>query len=268
MNPHERNLAIWHGAFSDILPLAREGLQEAFDVHDPPAFSDFVVDLFDHPMSNSKDSRWPGSNLVVRAVTTPALCPLPEALRLAHAAARLDTRLDAKILLHLTTPARAWPESASEGDILHVLEVIDAVSGCERLMIFLMKFVKSPHPRIRSKAVKLIARACRNPGWAKVIMSDRDSRTRANLVEGLGLQTGTHIKALLREAASDPDPRVALNALLALSRNGDTVSHQRICQLARDHRPKFQKAAEWALKQMDTDPLTATLSTTVPHPTA
>jgi hypothetical protein len=265
MNPDLRNRAIWRRAFSDILPLAREAIKEAIDLEDPPAFIDFVVDLFDHTEAKGLPPRWPGSNLVVRALSTPALCPLPEALRLARAAVRLDNRLDSKILRHLTTPARRWPESATDADILHVLEVIDAVSDCERLVFFLMKFVKSPNPRLKSKAVKLIARACRNPGWAKVILSDPDHRTRANLMEGLGLQTGAHVKSLLTEGAKDSAPRVALNALLALSRSGDTLSYQRICELAGDSRPEFQRAAEWALRQIDaaTNP-----STSVPHQTA
>ena len=201
------------------------------------------------------NSAWLDSTLIIRAVTTPALCPLPEALRLARAASRFDNRLDSKILRHLTTPARNWPESAPDSDILHVLEVIDAVSDCERLMLFLMRFVKAPNPHLQSKAVKLIARACRNPGWATVILSDPDARTRANLMEGLGAQDGPQIETLLRQGAADPVARVALNALLALSRKGDTESYQTICRLARDHRPDFKRSADWALKQLPATPV-------------
>jgi len=243
-------------------------------LQDPPAFTDFVVGLYSHEESGGANPRWPGSSLVVRAVTTPILCPLPEALQLARAALRLDSQLDTKIVRHLGTPARNWPESASDDDILHVLEVIDAISDCQRLILFLMKWVKAPNPRVKSKAVKLIARACRNPSWAKVILSDPDHRTRANLIEGLGLQTGAQIKAVLIEGTADSDPRVALNALLALSRNGGVRSYQTICKLAHDRRPEFRRAAEWALRQMDAgvtmeqEDTGANPSTSVPHRTA
>jgi hypothetical protein len=240
MNETTRNLEVWRAALSQI--------------RNAPPFCDFVENLFDKAVSDGTNSTWLDSTLVVLVVTTPVLCPLPEALRLARAASGFDNRLDSKILLHLNTPARNWPESASESDILHVLEVIDAISDCERLMFFFMQFVKGPNLHLRSKAVKLIARASRNPSWASVILSDPDARTRANLMEGLGTQTGPQIETLLRQGATDPDPRVALNALLALSRNGDKESYETICRLAHDHRPEFQRAAEWALKQVPASP--------------
>src|SRR5277367_1722972 len=118
MNPNDRNLAIWHGALSDILPMARQAIQESIDLQYPPIFADFVADLFDQAVALGIDSLWPGSSLIVRAVTTPELCSLPDALRLARAAARFDDRLDSKILRHLATPARNWPESATDADIL------------------------------------------------------------------------------------------------------------------------------------------------------
>ena len=256
MNSTEQNLAIWSAVLSDIPNVTRDKIRERIDIQNPPVFGDFMVDLFDHA-SDEPNPRWLDSKLVVRAVTTPQLCPLPEALRIAYAAARVDSRIDCKILSHLTTPARDWPESASDADVLHVLEVIESISDCERLVLFLIKFVRSPHPHVRSKAVKLLAGACRNPSWATVILSDPDARTRANLMQGLGSQTGAHIEKLLRQGAKDPDPRVALNALLGLSRNGDTQSYKRICDLTRDQRPEFRKAAEWALQEIQSSPFLA-----------
>jgi hypothetical protein len=238
MNETDRNFELWRGALAEIRT-------------SPPSFCDFVVDLFDKAATDGRERRWLDSILIVRAITTPALCPLPEALRLARAASRIDDRLDSKILRHLTGPDRRWPESASDNDVLHVLEVIDAISDGERLMLFLIQFTRSANPRLRSKAVKIIARACSSPNWATVILTDPDPRTRANLMEGLGSQTGPQIERLLRQGAADPDARVAVNALLALSKNGDAVSYETICRLAHDHRSTFRKAAEWALKQIN-----------------
>jgi hypothetical protein len=50
---------------------------------------------------------------------------------------------------------------------------------------------------------------------------------------------------------------VALNALLGLSRNGDTKCYKRICELARDRRPEFRNAAEWALQEIQSSPFLA-----------
>src|SRR5580704_12510317 len=103
MNPTEQNLAIWSAALSDIPHSTRDKIYARIDIQNPPVFSDFMVDLFDHAPDET-NRPW-DSNLVVRAVTTPQLCPLPEALRIAYAAARVDSRMDCKILGHLTTPA-------------------------------------------------------------------------------------------------------------------------------------------------------------------
>ena len=96
MNETTRNIEIWRVALSQL--------------RSAPPFCDFVENLFDKAVADGVNNASLDSTLIIGIVTTPALCPLPEALRLARAASRLDNRLDSKILRHLTTPARNWPE--------------------------------------------------------------------------------------------------------------------------------------------------------------
>jgi len=168
---------------------------------------------------------------------------------LARAAARLGDPLDSKIIEHVARASRTWPEEVPEAEIVRTLEVIDAISDCERLVFSLMKFTKLPQPRLRSKAVKLMARGSRNSGWVARVIADPDPRARANLIDGLAEQTGDLV-ALLKQGAQDSHHRVALTSLLALCRGGDQASCEEIRRLAKDGDPNFRRAAEWALGQL------------------
>jgi hypothetical protein len=114
-----------------------------------------------------------------------------------------------------------------------------------------MKFLTLPPHQLRSKAVKLIARARRNPGWAESILADSDPRVRSNLIDGLAQQRGAQIDILLRKGAADPHHRVSIAALLQLCQRGDEPSCEKIRRLAREGDPPNRRAAEWALSKID-----------------
>jgi hypothetical protein len=213
------------------------------------------------------------SDVVVLVISRPEVSSWEEALRIATAAARLDARLDSRILNALTSASSDWPRDVSLAHVERALELIDRISDCRRLLPSLMKFVSVGDPKVRSKAVKLIARASQNRGWIESILSDPDRRVRSNLIEGLVAQIGRRAEPLLRRAARDSDHRVAVTALEALASFGDAESLERIQALAKDEREMWRRAAQWALAKLDKAKLEVTPelvnpSTTAPHPDA
>jgi|SRR5579883_70168 hypothetical protein len=190
------------------------------------------------------------NGLVVSAISNPGVLSLNQAIELAQAASRLETGLDYKILSNTTNSSRNWPYDIPRREMMRVLQVIDATSDCQRLIILLMKFVRLGQPHLRSKAVKLLARASRNPVWADSILSDPDPRVRSNLIERLAEHLGTTAMSMLRSAAQDPHHRVAATALLQLARSGDSPSHERLQAMSADGDDLQKRAAAWALAKL------------------
>jgi len=186
----------------------------------------------------------------VSAIAHPALLTLADAIRLANAAAPLDNLLDLKILSNMTNSPRNWPHDIPRGEMMRALQVIDTISDCRRLAIPLAKFLKLPNRYLRSKAVKLVARASRNPGWADSILYDTDARVRANMIEGLAEQIGKTAEPLLRKAARDWHHRVATTALLELARWGDSSCRESLERMLSEGDEPHRRAAAWALDQL------------------
>ena len=203
--------------------------------------------------------------VVAAAIVDPSLLALGDALRLARAALRIDDGVDYKILTHLARPSREWPSGVPNAEIMRVLIVIDAISDCERLGLPLMKFAKLNQPHLRSKAVKLLARATGNPRWAESILTDPNPRVRANVIDEIAAQLGAKAEPLLRKAAKDPHPRVSTAAMLGLCRLGDKNTRESLNHLAAHGDETHRRAAAWALGQLD-QPVDSIPSTTAPHP--
>ncbi|MBZ5605771.1 MAG: HEAT repeat domain-containing protein [Acidobacteriia bacterium] len=190
------------------------------------------------------------SDAVLRALSEPSLSSLEEAAALARAAVRLDERIDARLLTSLTAASVDWPRDVPMARAGRALEMIDLISDCRRLVMPLIKFTKIPDPKIRSKAVKLIARASQNGGWVESVLSDPDPRVRSNLIEGLVRQMGRGAEQLLRRAARDAHHRVSTTSLLALAQFGDEPAREELQKLAADPREMHRRAAEWALGKL------------------
>lgn len=249
-------------------PSSRARVKSLADSAQEVAFHQFALNLLETDASAGKIGA--GSfalleaGVVIQVISDPALSSSGDAVRLAKAAARLDERIDGKILNTLASASRDWPRDVPKDRIARALELIDAISDCRRLVIPLMKFAKLPDPKIRSKAVKLMARASQNSGWVESVLSDPDPRVRCNLMEGFAAQMGVLAQPLLRRATLDPNHRVATTALLALARLGDAGSREKLQHMATDEREHHSRAAAWALKQLEE----TTPSSTAPHPSA
>jgi HEAT repeat protein len=80
------------------------------------------------------------------------------------------------------------------------------------------------------------------------MLAEPDSRVRANAVEGLWETRSALAAALFREAALDPDHRVAANALIGLHYCGDTdgVFTEVLATMLRNQNPLARAAAAFA----------------------
>jgi hypothetical protein len=272
----DRNLELWNPVFAALTATARLKLEKVINITAPPPFFEFVI----APLEADAETGVIGAlsalllktNLVAHAVSSPDLCPLSQAIRLARAASRLDPQLDQAVLEYLCRAPRKGPEDVPEVEILHTLQVIDAISECDRLVAPLLNFLKLSQRRVRS--IKLRAIANRRPEWAEEIFADSNPRVRANLIDGIAMQTLDYVVPLLHKAAKDKHHRVATTALLGLSRRGDRASYDLLLQFAAVGTPEFQRAAKWALGQIKADKGgflssaadTPIPSTSAPHP--
>lgn len=260
------NAQTWTTFLSATPASARQPIETAIG-SDPPPLFDFLISAVEaSPKPAALAFTLLDSGAIMRAISDPSLLSLPQAIQLAQAAARLDESLDHKILSDITSSAHNWPHDIPRQQTMRVLQVIDAISDCRRLVIPLMKFLKLPHRHLRSKAVKLLARACHNAAWADSVLNDADPRVRSNLVEGLAHRLGKSAIPLLKKAANDPHHRVAITALLALTRLGDADSRGLLEKLAAEDHPERKRAAVWALERLAKGAVNP--SNEVPHPTA
>jgi len=260
------NAQTWTAFLSATPASARQPIEIAIGSDPPPVFDFLLGAVEGSPKPGPLALTLLDSGALVRAISDPSLLSLPQAIQLARAAARLDEALDHKILSDITSPAHNWPHDLHRQQTMRVLQVIDAISDCRRLVIPLMKFLKLPHRHLRSKAVKLLARACHNATWADSVLNDADPRVRSNLVEGLAAGLGNNAIPLLKKAANDPHHRVAVTALLALARLGEADSRALLEKLAAQDHPERKRAAAWALERLAQDAVSP--SSEVPHRTA
>ncbi len=267
------NAEIWSILLNALSSHVRTRIESVFVPQDgPPPFVPFLLEVLEPDAVSGRPSPTSAalmdSGLLIHALSEPAILELGDAIRVAKAAVKLDYRLDDKLLSRLTGSSR-WPAGVPNAECARVLEVIDAISDCQRLVLPLMKFLKLPPHQLRSKAVKLVARARRNPGWAEAILADPDPRVRSNLIDGLAQQRGDQIDILLRKGAADRHHRVALAALLQLCQRGDQPSCEKIRRLAREGDAPHRRAAEWALTQIDSsNPVPEVAETPSTHHTA
>ncbi len=265
------NAEKWKSLLEAVSPAARVAMEKAFGSKLPPLF-EWLRDTVSRPCPAAAALLHNG--LVVSAISNPGVLSLNQAIELAQAASRIETGLDYKILSKVTGADRDWPRDIPRQQMMRVLQVIDATSDCQRLILPLMKFARLGQPHLRSKAVKLLARASRNPGWANAILGDPDPRVRSNLIEGLAGHLGNRAAAMLQSAARDPHHRVSVTALLQLARLGDSPSQERLQAMSAAGDDLHKRAAAWALRKLEESARAAHAgsaiipSTAAPHPTA
>ena len=150
--------------------------------------------------------------------------------------------------------------SRSDEIALIVLDILDAVSERDRLVLGVSRFMKHSHARLRSKAALFIARRRPNLTWVQDLSSESDARVRANIIESLFAVKDELVISLFRRHVSDEDNRTAGNALLGLYRAGDPASIPLIYEMARDTRPQFRNTSAWVMGQTGDPQFSQTLA--------
>lgn len=165
------------------------------------------------------------------------------ARNLATAEPLLDVRLVRKMLAHCGGDVRAIKTALA----LRVLRLVEAISDCSRLSSYFVQLMRHPSSEVRSKVALLMGRANLNLSRVKSFLSSEDSRLRANALESLWGRCEPDVQALFREAAKDARARVAINALLGLSKAGDQEAGERLLRLAGSDNPIIRSGAAWAM---------------------
>ena len=165
-----------------------------------------------------------------------------EACALARAAAAAGHDLDLAIAQRLSEPRR--PDDATT---TRLLEILEAVIRTPRTAALLKHLEEDPNPRIRSKAALLVGRASRNARWAERQMGSPDARVRANAVEALWHGDPQACRPLFRQAARDPNCRVAGNGAMGLYLMGESESVALLADMAAHSAPEFRAAAVWSM---------------------
>lgn len=186
-----------------------------------------------------------------------------KAITLARKLSLSDPRLDAA-LLHCFRDREIW--DWSDNALLIALDILDAISERDRLVLGVLTFLKHPNAKIRSKAALFISRRRPNLTWIEDLSVHSDARVRANIIEGLSGIEEDFVAPLFRRHVDDEDNRVAGNAVLGLYRLGAPESIQLISEMARNECSKFRVTSAWVMGQTGDPRFLAILTTQLSDP--
>lgn len=211
--------------------LTARTLLERFEAHTCGPASGFVAGL-----------------LGVSAAAVEKLCDpsatLEGSIQLAQALFEAQPRFDGQFAKNLLTDERLGEEGLQRG-----LIILEKLGCCRRLIPILIQFLRNPNSRVRARAALVLGRAAPTTTLMHRIMRDEDARVRASFVEGLWSSSVSHSEMFLR-ALSDPNQRVAGNALVGLHRAGHSreVIHH-VARMVRHTDAAFRATAAWVMGQ-------------------
>ncbi len=190
-------------------------------------------------------------DLLLVSLADPRLFSLESAIDLACVFARVDPLLDLKLMQMLFQGEQTEGLEIDIPKARHVLEIVAALPPRTRILPLLLKLMRVPDQRLRSKAILLFCHASRNPQWAERQMAAEESRIRANTVEGLWGVNSPAARAVLKDATQDADHRVVANALIGLHMlDGLTAVNKGLETMAASSSARFRAAAAFAMGKM------------------
>ncbi len=205
----------------------------------PAALESLIQEASDSPANQALVRVMAERGLLEEVLCNPALLTRERAIEIARLGMQAEPLLDAKL-------ARRLQDLAGE-PAERVLAILDAVGAGARITSILRSVVRQPDRRLRSKATLLVGRANRNPQWLEQQMREADPRVRANAVEALWGVNSEEVRSIFLRAAFDPDPRVAVNALVGLHRLGDPACFAGFARLARRAAARDRASAAWGM---------------------
>lgn len=179
------------------------------------------------------------------------------ALTVAAKLQRSDPRFDTLFLKrYADKDSVLW----SDVELLVALDILDAVSERDRLVLGVSKFLRHANPKIRAQAAKFLARRRPYLGLITDLEREADPIVRAGLIEGLYERKEEFVPGLFRRHVKDLDHKVAGSALFGLYRIGDPGSIQLIDEMAKDSRPEFRDTSAWIMGQTGDPRFSSSLS--------
>ncbi|MBZ5729482.1 MAG: hypothetical protein LAP87_31460, partial [Acidobacteriia bacterium] len=139
----------------------RNSIAKAIDLSQPPDFFQYTRSLFPSPGSVTSQGRLLIRDFVLAwGVLLPGGISREQALEIAEQAQRVEA-FDIQ-LIQLLGECTADPREQQEDMILRGLDLIDSLGPKPRLMMPLIKFLRHPSPKVRSKAARIAGQITSN----------------------------------------------------------------------------------------------------------
>ncbi len=183
---------------------------------------------------------------MLNGLLDPELLPLRSAVALAQLWVKREPLLDIKLLqVGFPTDSAAVDRSTAQ----RALAIVQELPAERHLLLPLARLMRNPDAQVRLTATALFGRASNSPEWVRKRLAEADAEVRALAVTSLwGVDTQS-AGAVLREAARDPDPRVAANAWIGLHSAGAPEAISSLKAMAVQVDPKTRAAAAFAMGQ-------------------
>ena len=186
--------------------------------------------------------------LLLRDLLRDELFKPDELAAIAKQLSKVDPQFGVKLLKSVLPDSEESPTEPGDVNMrLRVMDILQSISEGQRILPLMMRLLRDPDARVRSKAALLVGRTTQSARWAEECLGEGDSRVRANAVESLWDIDSEDVRALLWNALSDPDNRVLGNALLGLYRLGESPVIEHILLMAQDTRDLFRATAAWVM---------------------
>jgi len=173
-----------------------------------------------------------------------------EALKMVERMAPSRLMLEVRLMRKMLENADGLGAAIPMGVALRVMSMVEAISDCSRVTLYLSQLERHPSAEVRSKAALLLGRGNINVGRVRRFLASQDARLRANAVESLWGMNTEQARALFLEASQDPNRRVAINALVGLCRAGEAQARRKLVDLAHGQDPLSRRAAVWAMGKL------------------
>ena len=182
-----------------------------------------------------------------------------EAFALARNILVCEPRFDILLLDHL--------KNQSDETVLQSgLDILIEISKDDRLVPGVLRLLKHPSAKIRSKAALFIGSRTQNEAWAANLALESDARVRANILESLYGSNSEFVQEAFRRNVHDDNCRVAGNAALGLYLLGDVSSIGHIHRFVKHPEARFRNTGSWLMGRTGDPRFSPTLAELVTDP--
>jgi hypothetical protein len=178
----------------------------------------------------------------------PKRCSASEAIRIAKIRSRGDASYESQITDFLNT---RWAAGAVDlPAVERAIEILGAIAPPSRLFGVLRIAMSQQDSCVRSKSALALATRTDNLSVLNKLLTDANARVRANTIEALWGRQIPGVDDLFRNALTDGNHRVAINAAYALYLLDPTKHMTDVETFVNDPRSKFRMAAAWLVRKI------------------